>query len=397
MWFKQQIEKVANIGVKPYHLPWEIFLIRKQNLVTILGIFNLLVSMVIFNLIGYHDMVWQVACCLLIAPFVYILNLKVDYVAASYAFASVGYVVFFVLSVRLGQDSLSFLYYFPLMIGMTQMLGRREMIKHLIIQLAICFFAIFLASYCSRNGFLQSENFGKNINEIKVINIVFSIFTTMVFVIIITIESIKQEDQLKAAVKQKEVLLAELFHRVKNNLNIVTSILNLKKNSIVSDEGKNAIEECRNMVFSMAMVHTKIYNSKNVDNLNFKDYISDLINELVRSLGGNENVDIEVDAVDVNLNVSQAIPCAIIINELITNAFKHARVQGKKLIISVSLKENIQFLTLSLKDNGPGRSNQKANTNSLGLELIKSLSEQMDADYEFLNNDGFQFVLKLKK
>jgi two-component sensor histidine kinase len=394
---KSQIEKVAKIGVREDYEPWEIHLTRKLNLVSLLGVFNMMVAVIIFLLIGYPDMALQIFACFIIPPLVYIINHRFGYVWASYVFASVGIVIFFLLSVGLGEDSLSFLYYFPLIVGITQMLGRREMLKHLIIQLIICLITIFLAAYCYNSGYLQSVNFGKNLFQIKIINIIFSFFTTIVFVSIITVESIKQEGQLKAAVKQKEILLAELFHRVKNNLNIVTSILNLKKNSITSEDGKNALEDCRNMVFSMAMVHTKIYNTKNVDSLNFNEYLADLINELVKSLGGNGRVEIERSSSIVTLNISQAIPCAIIVNELITNAFKHARLPGKMLEIKINLREEKDSVELNLNDNGPGKKAEDSNINSLGLELIKSLAEQLESEYEFKSNNGFQFRLKFKK
>lgn len=397
MGFKVQIEKVANIGVKANLETWEIHLIRKMNLVSVLGVFNLIVASIILLILNNPDLALQVSACLLITPFVYLLNYRSDYVSASYVFTLLGMVVFFLLIVRLGIESLSFLYYFPLIIGITQMLGRREMLKHLILQLVFCFATIILAIYFSQNGIMRAENIGENLFQIKLINIIFSFFTAIIFVIIISIESIKQEGQLKAAVKQKEILLAELFHRVKNNLNIVTSILNLKKNSIDSEEGKNALEDCRNMVFSMAMVHTKIYNSKNVDSLNFKEYINDLINELVTSLGGKEKVRVGMNSENINLNVSQAIPCAIIVSELITNSFKHAQIPDKLLEIKINLHEEKECLVLNVKDNGPGRKSENKRPNSLGIELIKSLAEQLDAEYEFSNENGFGFKLKFKK
>lgn len=391
------IQFVANMGVSSTHQLWEVHLIRKLNLSSLLGIFNLFVAMVIFHLIGYPDMFIEIACCLVFSPLVIFLNKRKNYIAASYVFAMMGIVVFFLLSVRLGQNSLSFLYYFPLIIGLTQMLGRRETIFHLTVQLAVILFSVIISLYCNQNSLLQSPNFGKYQNEIQMINIVFSFFTVIVFTTIITLESIKQENQLKAVVKQKEILLAELFHRVKNNLNLVTSILNLKKNSIRSDEAKTALEETRNMVFSMAMVHTKVYNSSSIDFLNIRDYLSDLVKELINSLGGEEKVDFDYDCPDLVLNIAQAIPCGLIVNELVTNAFKHAQVPGRKLKITLRLKEEGGMILLDLNDNGPGRTNVVEKDGSLGLELISSLSEQLEGTHQFTNDNGFRYKLKFRK
>lgn len=394
---KPQIERVANIGVRSNYQPWEIFLTRKQNLITLLGVFNLIIAVVIFLLIDYPDMALEIGSCILISPFVLLLNHRFGYISASYAFAAVGYVVFFLLSVRLGEESLSVLYYFPLIIGLTQMLGRREMVSHLIMQLSICFVAIFLAVYFSRTGVFRSHNYGKNIEQIRMINIVFSIFTTMIFVIIITIESIGQEKQLKAAVKQKEILLAELFHRVKNNLNLVTSLLSLKKNTITSEDGKKALEECRDLVFTMAMIHTKVYSSGNMDKISFDEYIKELTGELIQSLSHGEKTTSDVNSDAVVLDVSQAIPCGLILNELITNSFKHGRMEGRALHIKIFLQAKENELELTFEDNGVGMKKEDKSKGTLGLELIQSLSDQLEGKMTIKDGPGFKFVLGFRR
>ncbi|MBK7818499.1 MAG: hypothetical protein IPJ60_13890 [Sphingobacteriaceae bacterium] len=96
------------------------------------------------------------------------------------------------------------------------------------------------------------------LNNLRTINLFFGLFTTLLFVVSISYESIRQENLIKGMLNEKEVLLAEVFHRVKNNMNIITSLLNLKKNASSSPEVQDALEECRNRVFSMALVHQKI-------------------------------------------------------------------------------------------------------------------------------------------
>lgn len=137
-------------------------LVDKQNLITLLGVFNLIIGIVIFLLIDYPDMALEIGGCILISPFVLLLNHRFGYVSASYAFAAVGYVVFFLLSVRLGEESLSVLYYFPLIIGLTQMMGRREMVSHLIMQLCICLLQYFWRSIFPEWVFLDQLDFKKH-------------------------------------------------------------------------------------------------------------------------------------------------------------------------------------------------------------------------------------------
>jgi two-component sensor histidine kinase len=235
------------------------------------------------------------------------------------------------------------------------------------------------------------------IAPIRYINIILSFFIALAFIFIVSFDANKQEMQLKTALQQKDVLLAELFHRVKNNLNLVTSLLNLKKNTITSKEAQDAIEECRNMVFSMALVHTRIYNSSNIDNIDFKEYLDILTLELINSFGGVDSLEVELISEPISLSLIQAIPCGLIINEFITNSYKHAQVKEKKLKVTLILKQQNEEVSIELKDNGPGNMTQQQEKNSLGLGLIKSLTEQLDGESIFSNNNGLQFNLKFKK
>jgi two-component sensor histidine kinase len=206
----------------------------------------------------------------------------------------------------------------------------------------------------------------------------------------------QQEKQLQAALSQKEILLAELFHRVKNNLNIVTSLLNLKKGSVRSEEAQTALEECRSLIFSMSLVHNKTYNSHKIDQLNFREYLDELGKELVNTLGGKDDTEFFLHGEDITLNISNAIPCGLIFNELITNSFKHGKVSGKPLRINVELTASQNEITFIYGDNGPGLSVFADTKNTLGLELMKSLCGQINAVYTFESAGGFRFSLKFK-
>jgi two-component sensor histidine kinase len=387
---------IINVGIKKNYQPWESHLTRKLNLSALLGIFNVIAVLIIFTSIGYYNSVFECAVVLALAPLVFFLNSKYGYIPAMYLFTFIGCFLFYFLSVKMGVQSFAFLYYFPLILGIIQMVGRKEMYIHLVVLLILCMLSVISMLVSYKLNLVHVNVSPQIIESVKYINIFFAFFTSIGFMCIISVEAIKQEEQLKSALQQKEILLAELFHRVKNNLNIVTSLLNLKKNSTTSIEAQNALEECRNLVFSMALVHTKIYNSNNVDNLNFKEYLEDLVQELVNSIGGKEKVEFEMKAPAVSLNITQAIPCGLIVNELITNSFKHAQRPGIKLNVNIDLKEINESLVLEFKDNGPGKINTETN-GSLGMELIRSLAGQLDAEYLFKNNGGLHFALKFKK
>jgi two-component sensor histidine kinase len=197
--------------------------------------------------------------------------------------------------------------------------------------------------------------------------------------------------------KDKEILLAEVFHRVKNNLNVVTSLLNLKKNSTDNDEVKEALEECRSRVFSMALVHQRIYSSDSIG-LNFKQYIENLVFDIGNSLGNDNEVSIQLEADEVILNLNNAIPCGLIVNEVITNAHKYARKENEILKIDIRLKRENEMIILTIQDNGPGISKDVLDSqNTLGFELINSLSDQLNGTSTFENSNGFKYQLAFKQ
>jgi len=397
MTIKELFNAIANAGVKTSHHPWEIYLTRKLNLSALLGSFNVCLALLVFNYLGYHDSVFELSVVLIFAPFVFFLNKRSGYVSALYLFASIGCFLFYFLSVKMGRESFAFLFFFPLTITMIQMAARKEIYKHLAVIVVICLLSFLAVIVSYRFHFFDPTLPTQLIGITKNINIFFSFMVSIGFMFIISAESIKQEQKLKAALRQKEVLLAELFHRVKNNLNIVTSLLNLKKASSCSVDVQNALEECRTLVFSMALVHTKIYNMNSIEKINFSDYLKELVPELINSIGGAEAVDFDMYSPSLDLSLSQAIPCGLIVNELITNAFKHGRTLDRKLSIRIRLKEYNNSVFLEVGDNGPGFPKEQKQVSSLGLDLIKSLVEQLDGEYTFQNQNGLQFNLRFSQ
>jgi two-component sensor histidine kinase len=148
----------------------------------------------------------------------------------------------------------------------------------------------------------------------------------------------------------------------------------------------------------MALVHQKIFEREHVIDLNFKEYIHDLLAELMSSLGKDSKTDIVIDAEAIFIELSNAIPCGLILNEFVTNSYKYAQVPGRTLQIIITLKKQNDFIELELKDNGPGLpSTISTKPNSLGMELMKSLSEQIDGQYSFTNDNGLVFKLRFKQ
>ncbi|HEY1041058.1 MAG TPA: sensor histidine kinase [Bacteroidia bacterium] len=392
-----RLHSFGNTGVKPSYLPWEIYLTRKLNLLSLMGFLNMCIAIIVFSVFDFSDLLPECLATLILAPFVILCNLKKNYIWASYLFHIIGIFLFAILNLKMGINSYGMLLYFPILISLIQMLGRRETFKHMIIIAIMYMISICLVLYGITQGYMLLHIDGIHLLTLKIINILLSFMTAIVLIAVITKETNAREAQINNMLREKEVLMAEVFHRVKNNMNIVTSLLNLKKHSTDSEEVQAALEDCRNRVFSMALVHQKIYSNNSSTSLNFKDYAQDLANESVYSFGGNEKVNIRIEADEIDLSLSHAIPSGLILNELLTNSFKHGRSESKKLEIAITLYKKNDYIELTVKDNGPGMPQSGgAGKDSLGMELIRSLSEQLDGKYSFENNKGLIFNLKFR-
>lgn len=392
------LSKVINTGVKAHYQPWEKHLTRKLNLVTLVAILNMILAISFFEIIGYTQFVFDCLLALIALPVVFVLNVFKNYIWAAFWFFCYAFWFFIFINLKQGRDSYMILFYFPVIISMVQLLGLKETLKHLIILCGICFLSIVSIAIGFKFHIYQIDLSEDLVSNLSIFNIILCFFTTIFFILIAASESIRQDNLIKKMLKEKEVLLAEVFHRVKNNMNIVTSLLNLKKNMSDSIEVQTALEDCRGRVYAMALVHHNIFTNNNVIGLNFKDYVSSLVTEITNSLGDKDDVEIILETEDVNLELSNAIPCGLILNELITNSFKYGQSENRKLQILVNLKKVKNIIELEVKDNGLGFSDDAIKkTNTLGIELIKSLSEQIGGVHSFSNNMGLVFNLKFKQ
>lgn len=194
--------------------------------------------------------------------------------------------------------------------------------------------------------------------------------------------------------QRKEVLLREIHHRVKNNMQIVSSLLSLQSRYMENESYKQMFKESQNRIKSMALIHEKLYKSKTLETVNFREYITDLVQGLVQSYKGhNITVTIEVD--DILLDVNTAVPCGLIINELVSNALKHA-FPGREGEIKVGLHASNGTIELVVADNGvgiPEGVDMKA-TETLGLRLVTILAEdQLNGKIKLTQDGGTEFCI----
>jgi PAS domain S-box-containing protein len=202
--------------------------------------------------------------------------------------------------------------------------------------------------------------------------------------------------KIESSLKEKEVLLKEIHHRVKNNLQIISSLLNLQSGYIKDKESIELFKESQNRVRSMALIHEKLYQSKDMSQIDFSGYVSELVSNLFSSYSLNSAfITLHQDIHNIMLEIDLAINLGLIINELVSNAFKHAFRKGCKGNLYISLKKDKQKFELIIQDDGIGFSPNIdfRKTESLGLQLIITLVDQIGGEI-FLNSDkGTKFVI----
>lgn len=187
--------------------------------------------------------------------------------------------------------------------------------------------------------------------------------------------------QLRASLEEKTVLLKEVHHRVKNNLQIISSLLELQSDFITDEESRRFIRESRSRIGAMAMVHEKLYQSESVASINLGDYIESLTHYLFSTfMKDTDGINLTIDVDDVPLAIDEAIPCGLVVNELVSNALKHAFPLGGKGEISVRCRsEENGWASVTVSDTGIGlpAGFEIENTESLGLQLVTMLVKQL--------------------
>jgi PAS domain S-box-containing protein len=209
------------------------------------------------------------------------------------------------------------------------------------------------------------------------------------------------EEKLKNLLREKEYLLKEIHHRVKNNLQIISSLLKLQSRHIEDPKALAMFRDSRNRVISMALLHERLYRSHDLAQIDAHEYISSLVKHLKNSFGSQpQNITITTDIEHIFLNVDIALPCGLIVSELVSNALKYAFPHGEEGNISLSLRQDENICTLQVEDDGIGLppNMESKKQQSLGLQLVHNLSEQLQGELLVENNPGvlYRLIFPLK-
>lgn len=212
----------------------------------------------------------------------------------------------------------------------------------------------------------------------------------------------KTKSELEEKINEKETLIKEVHHRVKNNLQTISSLLSLQSRNTADPAVKNLLKSSQNRVISMAMVHEMLYMREDLSNIEYRSYVRELAEYLVRSIKGtSSNITLDIDIPELKLNIDTAIPLGLLINETLTNALKYGIVNEEKGLISIRLrKDKENAFILNIGDNGKGFSEEITykNSKSLGLKLIHNLTRQLQGSINRdLSKKGTHYVMKFKE
>jgi PAS domain S-box-containing protein len=213
-------------------------------------------------------------------------------------------------------------------------------------------------------------------------------------------ERMEAQQKIQASLREKEILLKEIHHRVKNNLQVIVSLLSMQSDRLLSEDARVALRESQNRVRSMALIHERLYRAEDLGGVDFGDYIHSLVSVLYRSYQTDHcHVNMQLDLDGIRLNIDTAMPCGLLINEMVTNAFKHAYIGRTEGVLRVVLAREEDKILLSVADDGPGvpPGFDWQASDSLGMMLIQTLSKQIKAELVMSGPPGTCYTLHFKE
>ncbi|MDD1706163.1 MAG: PAS domain S-box protein [Methanoregulaceae archaeon] len=211
----------------------------------------------------------------------------------------------------------------------------------------------------------------------------------------------KSEEALREALLQKDILLKEIHHRVKNNIQVISSLLSLQSRTASDDVTKEILRDAQNRIRSIALVHEQLYKGKELVAIDYNAYLVSVINYLYHTYGVKpEIIQTKIHADKVFLNMDQAVPCSLIINEMITNSFKHAFPGGRRGEITIDVTDDGKDILIHYRDNGigiPGTIPSIDTSKSLGMNLINGLTRQLNGTIRMDCENGVDYLVSFKK
>ncbi len=403
---KQFWTSLSSIGIKPNGEEKHVKRITLINQYTFIAFLLYLINGVSDLLLGftYEGIVLGISSLVIILC-LYLNKLHHHRISVTILYIFIGLTIYYFGSLA-GVQSGDYLYYFPLILSISFAFDARRD-RLLIVILFLFTLALILLNAFS---YTETPSYNSNRYSMFVVNLMLSIATVGFFIYLtgknnemindLYKQRLKEREEseitVKKALKEKEVLLAELHHRVKNNLAIMVGFFNMRLNTTHNEEARAVLLESKNRVNSMALIHNHLYRKEDFSEINFSTYINDLVEEIKNSYPSlAKMVTVQSDIAAVKLNLNMAIPCALILNELLTNCYKHAFKERDRghIVIGFTPGKDEQELKLSVSDNGIGLKDDFNSRDSMGITVIQALSQQLNGKHSYRTENGTHFEL----
>ncbi len=408
---KNTFQKMLLYGSSPEMNHWEVRRIRLLNLFYFVSNISFLIGIIETYLVeGTQNGNLIVELALTFQIGLVLLFLRKTKWAEFYFLLMINFTLF-IFENLYGPEGGTYLYYFPFFLMVAFLVDFRKLwhaLLHITISMSFIFIGIilrhqFLYKVFSQDILLASFNSSFIISSLVTAFVAFIIGRMSYDQYLQFRARIEErqanEEQMKNSIREKETLLAEVHHRVKNNLSVITSLLNLQMNQVDNDYTRDVLRECRNRVSSMALIHQKLYKNLNIEQIDFGSYAAELVQEIKSSYRGDmpNSIQVVLDVEHIALSLTKAVPCGLILNELLSNCYKHAFPQKKEGEIFIRFKKHNAECEMEVEDNGVGLSTdfliEKQDT--LGMTIIQSLTEQIDGQIKVSKNEGKGTIVKI--
>lgn len=401
--------KIINLGVHkdlPFYDKREIRIVNLFAFITLVGLFIGITTL--FFIDGAYP-TFIVSFSGVTALLSLLFNALSLYNAATYTFVISINVTIFIISQQYIITVANYLYYFPLVFCVALLHNPFKKNVRTFIFFSIIMLSFLLSISLDIPG-LKLKAITDNDNHVLLIyNSILTLSLTIILVVLVVrlinqqnnelIQSLNKEKESQVLIgnslKEKEVLLAEIQHRVKNNLAVISGLLNLQLSNARGEEARVLLLDAKNRVMSIAMAHERLYKKQDLSRINLGQYLQELTDEIINSHNQGNSIRVEKQIVDVDIPITKAVPTGLIVNEVITNSLKHAfTASAQNPTIRLSMERREGMIRITLCDNGRGFGDLSAREeSSLGISLIESLANQIDAEISFINQEGACVVL----
>lgn len=300
-----------------------------------------------------------------------------------------------VFSIRLGELSLTHVHFILLIIGIALLYQYRKSTFYFYFNLIFTLICVIFVLLSFQFGWF-SWFFDHTLNPdlSRHLNYIMLIVVSLVFTFTVVYTYYQQQASVLQSLQEQKILLAEVNHRVKNNMAVIIGLLNLKRNTSNNIETQKDLEDVKARVMSMALVHDRMYSEGNANAVDMDGYVGDLVKEISHSFNLFSKVKFDVTVEKLTIDVSIAIPLGLILNEIITNAMKHAfsNTAFPKIYIEIIRMEG-DLLKVTVRDNGGGIQEMQKSNDRMGMVLIDALSEQLNGTHQFSEDNGLRFDL----